>query len=1592
MRKKRLLTLVLAGCLAFGSVPIGNIPFTSYARTEEEINSEIEKLEKELEELNDKISELEDGYGSTDDKDEIKELDNKIKELEKQVKEVEDKLTKLYDEEPISGGGALDKNEQGPGVGKEEEETEEPLSPTKPNTDNADLGNLNDLVVSQPNINSSSGSVRVTEIYSINNQKADCYYRPKVDEVPLLANRVLKMGNYAAAYTGFFDLDYSSPNKPKGEASRALEILGYDFLLKEERYDPSTEKYSKIVLGEDRITEETAIMDLYKSLGIELFDIKMTHKKANYTSGNSPAASLLNRSTITYSGGGDNPIRSTDTMVPFETYVFVSRTNPQLYMKKVSQDFNVSISTNKSMTLTNADFIKLAAKMMQFYGEPEMSKNEMNQLVQVYGEEVPSGMEDSLKEAWIYLKARGVLNIEDLDLYGFLSKEDMFDILMRIKDKDSRVNYKDIQVTISLDQAIINQGYFPSNSVTVAELDKSPISTTVDYSKSKYYDYLVPITDFSRFKSQNGGTVNTMFASDSPTGIGSAIPGSAYIGIEQQKYYHYKVPINLTDSQIYNNSYVRIDTPDNNDKPGAIYLQLGGGILFYDTYKEDADGSRVNFFKRRPFLDTEFEDYVDENRRDPTKEFDWDAWNSSNGTSDPEEGYEDDADDEEERPNLGNLGFDDWQGASIDQVVDFHWAKDETNGRWRCYKDKGYDKEFLQGGVYYLGGDEIVGNPQDNMFAFDNDGYMVTGWWRDGYYWLYFDENGHMTYSKTLTIDGVEYEFDQYGCWIDMVYNVPEDYEDIWAQYDNVEGTWQLEDDNKWWYMLTDGNWLFGEIYRINDKFYSFDDDGYMRTGWVKYYDYWYWFDESDGYMYINSTTPDGTWCGKNGRAVGQWKLSFKNSAVYKMFAGVFSPMVAYAADEVTPQDASSLVNSDERWYVHKIPKSMVTQKADEIKSILNREGVATGENVTDGGSYYKIVTKRNKANILSLLTIVESEQSNILSGVSGVLNISDDSKMLVPYIDLYNLGVFSGVTIDTKSQIVRLDAGMTETDPSNPDKSLFRSFGRIVLDNNNKTVLVGTTIYRLSDQITLFEYLPASETTTFEYVDENGKLKKSDGKMLYIDLRAAFGWSSDNVSFYRDSTGQFFVTTGKARDPQATTKLSSVMCYPENGKKGINSLMVRGYSRELLLLSNMYPVANWAVIRNSNRKSTESNKVVLSYYNDMFTDDSRPDDYRKLVDMLQTKDGTPKFEGYCYRLFDLDEGAGISTLAKGVTIEAGKFYFDQDYGLVYGLPTDSEWKSNDGYSKYLSGEWPIPMVSRNGELVDKSVPYIEGKTYGATVMTDSNKINVLHPQIGALAYFLYNTQNNKITLDNITTKNHSAGSDKDLSDESLIYFGQNRLYKDTKGQYVIDGISHYNDIAKVDQKDFNYKDYIGVNIYRSKGYGVQSRNMLGSKNVGTTIYVNIPSEVSYETYDRNKDDERRSTFNNNGSSDIFGAYEEFKLNELIKKIDEATSFVILIAMQVLPLTLFTLSMIVLLFSLMGEWKAIRMLCEKFFDPIEIFTFGRRNIETANGIGYFVSVLITTISFALWANGNFLRILAWIFRAAGEFMSILNNM
>lgn len=140
---------------------------------------------------------------------------------------------------------------------------------------NLDVG---DLVVSDKVI-TSSGLVRVAEVYSINNNLADCYYRPEMNEIPHLDAYVLKYGQYAAAYMGFYDIGKKDPPKPSELQSRALEIIGYDCLLSSEEYDIRSRKYRRTLAVDGAITEETAIMNIYKALGIELRDIKCIMRK-----------------------------------------------------------------------------------------------------------------------------------------------------------------------------------------------------------------------------------------------------------------------------------------------------------------------------------------------------------------------------------------------------------------------------------------------------------------------------------------------------------------------------------------------------------------------------------------------------------------------------------------------------------------------------------------------------------------------------------------------------------------------------------------------------------------------------------------------------------------------------------------------------------------------------------------------------------------------------------------------------------------------------------------------------------------------------------------------------------------------------------------------------------------------------------------------------------------------------------------------------------------------------------------------------------------------------------------------------------------
>lgn len=72
-----------------------------------------------------------------------------------------------------------------------------------------------------------------------------------------------------------------------------------------------------------------------------------------------------------------------------------------------------------------------------------------------------------------------------------------------------------------------------------------------------------------------------------------------------------------------------------------------------------------------------------------------------------------------------------------------------------------------------------------------------------------------------------------------------------------VRGEWIL-DDTGWWYKHADGSYTRNNWELIKETWYFFDENGYMKTGWIEWEGKKYYCDQNTGAMLKNTTTPDG--------------------------------------------------------------------------------------------------------------------------------------------------------------------------------------------------------------------------------------------------------------------------------------------------------------------------------------------------------------------------------------------------------------------------------------------------------------------------------------------------------------------------------------------------------------------------------------------------------------------------------------------------------------------------------------------------------------------------------------------------------------
>lgn len=80
---------------------------------------------------------------------------------------------------------------------------------------------------------------------------------------------------------------------------------------------------------------------------------------------------------------------------------------------------------------------------------------------------------------------------------------------------------------------------------------------------------------------------------------------------------------------------------------------------------------------------------------------------------------------------------------------------------------------------------------------------------------------------------------------------------------EETAGEWK-QDDKGWWYDNGDGTFPKNEWKLIDDAWYAFDESGYMRTGWFKDGNDWYYL-QNNGIM-ATDTDVEGYHLGSNGK------------------------------------------------------------------------------------------------------------------------------------------------------------------------------------------------------------------------------------------------------------------------------------------------------------------------------------------------------------------------------------------------------------------------------------------------------------------------------------------------------------------------------------------------------------------------------------------------------------------------------------------------------------------------------------------------------------------------------------------------------
>ena len=1488
--------------------------------------------------------------------------------------------------------------------------------------------------------------------------------------------------------------------------------------------------YYQEMMPEDQITWIDAVTTLYRALGQE---------QISYQSFMSADSGITPETSPAYQGLSNPVPDANGKYAGFDFYMFLTRANV------ISKDISLSGATTEEVdkTLSNnsqakvnyiywqkalnggfipskyinsarepitfSEFFKLASSMMQAYGEPVMNDDELKALLQVYGTHYPIQLGTDIADAWAYMAARGILDFSEYTegqeslLYnitytGYITRDQLLTMCMRIKDTDSRTDYKKIEVVLDLSDVMKEDYYYPVYDMKISN-GEFATNTEYDHKTATSYDYLIRKTSEMTLGDIGTPLVFSEKTDDTAKRIADATASSSTVKLSDgSEWYHVSLPKSYTgnayvamhvegNAKVSNNTVVYIEIPSE---------ALGGG--YFSKYSISGDTATVSTDGSGYLLFDKMVEYATRKCTDYTRAG-------------------------EDKPN-GKAT------ASNATVLEYLSAKiDEYTTPMEVYAATS-DTEVT------IGDSESA--PEEMRLSYYKESVNTNY----GY--------NTLTNSSSKSGGGLnEIEVDTlgeiaYGDGTKPIYNVKCD-NAAW----NATLFYGVKQDkillNRLSAMWEYGSYLYTESLNENPSIIGHENgvfkadnvlvDGSVKKGLLSYLNnessvgYW-----ENGHSYwtmlsrYNSKKGSDLFPTNTKKELKKPIEAFATQYLFGLYGGVaslsFSINNEHGSQGITGStdgkkitaefDTSTygISNSAYKDYIISMYDTLFTDKQDEIISDLYSKGIY-GATQTSNSSYVVKGTQEGLSAFNETIVSAAVAQSGSVSGTEEGLSI-DTSIATSTIMDRNQQILISWEDMCKSGFIVNTGSYAQPNMQSNGAYYFMTKEGQVIVNDTQHTIQIGNTLY---------DMMSANGTAPkLVYVDNEQE------NMMYFDYRCVMGVVASQFTINDGKTQEFQSHLGVGNtviyDLQSNGATSdyfntiSVRCYnyPETPNVTDSTPVTsnQGYSVQLikntlydtmeledgqpywdttedisrLKLTSFMPTANYMCFIKDNEDGPVGELFVYylrtafeNGYVDKDGSEGVPEapldaavkwkDIAKDVDEAarswSTTSGlatelketygfapgdanTPWYinmtydaiadlceytgkyyfsEDYVIRRFDITDlsisncyGWNVEDAngEKNVEItarDAGAIYWVDSIGYIYNLPTVEEFTLKD----YLEGKYLLPLAVDESNTANPIIVNYNLNYYGTSQGFDgTNKVDGVHLPYGVV--LSPNSKKPYITIDSNTeyaVPDTAKSGDVFTTEGSTTYvlpfvvgaeastyvrdskpstnaptyfipapvgiytkFGANALETMTVNdmtRYVTDAAKVYYGSSQIKLNTSDSQTTSKLFDFVSTGYnpisldgGVEAYRVFRSADSGDVLVIsplNIKEEAGAGVGKVEIDD----YFTNPLEDWLDG----LGTNSLITKIDTGASFLIIFAFQVLPLIGIIVMTILIGLSFIGSIKIVQILFDKTIDPIRILTLGLRDVHTWYWRDVLKPCILLYLAFALFLNGNVIRLIMW---------------